>query len=201
MADNTNLNLNSAHPDKFFLSLGEIPSAQLLDPAGLTLLQKITEGNQNQSYFNLSLRSLELPGLSIGETKVETMFTAVAEANMVPEYDVLTTTVVMDNNWLIYKMFLLWLMLIKNPEGFNQYGMSDTFDKTSTNAILTIKDNFKASVLSFEFYDLRPLSIPSIPLDYTTEGDEITLDITWSYTYFMPKTPSGENFDLTLYDL
>ena len=98
-------------------------------------------------------------------------------------------------------MFLLWIFLIRNPEGFNQFGMKDTFDKTSTTAILTIKDNFGASVLGFEFYELRPISVPSIPLDYTTEGDEITLDITWSYTYFMPKTPTGENINLTLYDL
>ena len=201
MADNTNLNLNTAHPDKFFLSLGNIPSAQLLDPEGLSTLQRIQEQTKNQSYFNLAVRSLELPGVSVGEAKIETMFTAVAETTMVTEYDVLTTTIVLDNNWLLYKMLLLWVFLIKNPENFNQYGSQETFEKTATTGILTINDNFHNSVMSFEFFDMRPLSIPSVGLDYTSEGEEITLDITWTYTYFMPRTPTGDAIDLTLYDL
>lgn len=200
MADNTNLNLNTAHPDKFFFTLGEIPSSQLLDPEGLNQLQRIIERSQNQNYFNLALRSIDLPGLSIGETKIETMFTSIAESTMVSEFDTLTTTIVLDNNWLLYKLLILWILLIKNPEGFNQFAMGETFDRTATTGILTIQDNFHKPVLSFEYYDLRPLSIPSLSMDYTTGGDEMTIDVTWSYSYFMPKTATGGDFDLTLYD-
>jgi len=198
MADNTNINLNPARQDKFFFALGDIPSTALLTASDLTSSQAIQMRIDDKNYYNLGLKGLQLPGLSIGELKIDTPFSPVSEVDMKYTYDTFSTTIKLDKDFLIYKMMILWMILIKQPDKFNQFGMLDTFDATATDGILTILNNFNEPVISFEFYELRPISIPSIPLTYESDGEEISIDITWAYTYFMPRTYSGEAYSTDL---
>lgn len=195
---NINLNVNPARADRFFLTFGDIPSLPLLTPQDLTQFQAEQLQIDEKSFFHLAVRSVELPGLSLGDAKIDTMFNSIAETNLKFTYDNLVTELRVDNNFLVYKMLVLWMMLINSPDGFNQFANRKTFDRTAITAILTVKDNFQNSIISFEFYDLRPISISSIPLSFTNEGDEIMLTVNWQYTYFMPKTATGQPYDLTL---
>lgn len=197
-ADNSNLNLNPARGDKFFLSFGNIPSLVLLSPEELTSFQADLLQTEEKNYFHLSVRSAELPSMSLGENRVDTMFGSVAETSLKYEFQNFTTEIRMDNNFLIYKMLVLWMFLMNDPEGFNQFASQKTFDKTTSTAILTIKDNFLNSVISFEFYDLRPIGLSSVPLSFINEGEEIVLSVTWQYTYFMPRKATGEAYSLVL---
>jgi hypothetical protein len=198
MSDNLDLNLNAARADKFFLVFGEIPSLQLLSPDELDLAQSIITEKNDKDYFHMALRTVDLPGVSLGETKIETMLTPLAETDMKFTFDNLVTEVKLDSNYIIYKMILLWIFLTKRPEDFTQYGMKETFKRVTVDATLAVKNNFDDTVLNFEFYELRPLSIPTIPLSYNSEGEDLTMQITWSYSYFMPKTSNGRTFDLDI---
>lgn len=196
MSENTNLNLNAARPDAFFLRLGSIPSLQLLAPEDVSTDEAIRGIIADQEYFNLSLKGVEIPSIALGELKLGTTFSPLAETDMAYEFGPLTTQIRLDSNFLLYKMLILWIQMTKDPEKFNQYGMQKTFDITTTTGILTMVDNFKTPIISFEFYELRPLSLPSIPLTYTTLGEEIVMDVTWSYSYFMPKKSTGATYSL-----
>lgn len=196
MAENSNLNLNAARPDAFFFRLGTIPSAELLAPSELTEVEKTRIIIADQEYFNLGLRTAEIPSISLGEVKIGTMFSPLADTDMKYEFGTFNTQLKLDNNYLIYKMLLLWIQMIKPPDNFNQYWMKKTFDITTTTGILTINNNFKEPVMSIEFYELRPLALPAIPLSYTTQGEEILIDVTWSYSYFMPKKSSGQEYSI-----
>jgi hypothetical protein len=122
------------------------------------------------------------------------MFTPLAETDMNFTYDPLVVDMRMDSGMILYKMLVLWMFMIKHPETASQHGMKETFDKTHTQAILTKTSNFNEPAISFEFYELRPLSIPTIDLDYANEGAEIIVPITFSYSYFLPKTSGGEDY-------
>lgn len=196
--DNINLNLNPARQDKFSLVFGNIPSAPLLSPADLTDFQGTQHVIDEKNYFHLSLRGAIIPSVSLGDLRVGTMFTPIAETDMNFTFEPLTTTILVDNNFIIHKLLLLWVYLIKRPDEFNQYPMKRTHNETAVTAILTRKDNFDASVLTYEFYELRPLGVPSIPLSYANEGDEVTIDVTWQYTYYMPRTVTGAEISLDL---
>jgi len=198
MSDNTNLNLNAARQDAYFFRLGEIPSLQLLTPEEITDADAIRVIIADQEYFNLSLKTAEIPSITLGEIKIDTMFSPIAETDMKYEFGTFTTQLKMDSKYMIYKMLLLWIQMIKPPDNFNQYWMKKTFDITSTTGILTIVDNFKTPILCLEFYEIRPLSLPPIPLSYTTNGEEMVMDVTWSYSYFMPKKTTGEAFSLLI---
>ena len=103
-----------------------------------------------------------------------------------------------DNNFLVYKILVLWMFLVNRPDTFNQFGSSETFEKTSVTAILTMNDNFNNPVISFEYYDLRPVSIGGFPLSYDSDGKELTLPVKWQYTYFLPRKQNGEAYPLDI---
>jgi hypothetical protein len=198
MSDNLDLNLNAARADKFWLIFGNIPSIQLLSPDEMTLAESIINQNNDKDYFHMGLKSATLPGVSLGELKIDTMLTPLAETDMKFTFDTFTTEIKMDSNYIIYKIILLWIFLTKQPEDFNQYAMKETFERVAVSANLAITNNFGDTILNFEFYELRPLSIPTIPLSYNTDGEDMTMEITWSYSYFMPKTSTGRRFDLNI---
>jgi hypothetical protein len=204
MSTNLEININRAHPDKFSLVLTEIPSSPLLSASD-------TESNIMKSFitdhnaFMLSLLSVDLPGLSIGEAKIPTMISPVAHVDMVYNWEPLTTEMRIDKNYITYKLLMLWMHLIKNPEAFNQFDAKETFRKTTTTGSIIVRDNLKDSldddyspIMSFDFFDLRPISISSLPLNYSNSGDEISLTVNWLYSYFMPRKHNGEAFSVTL---
>lgn len=194
--DNPNLNLNAARPDKFFLRLGNIPSASLLTPSESTDLDKMKFKQDDKDFFHLALKTAQLPGIALGETKIETMFAPLADTDMKFTFDSFTTTLRMDSNYLLYKMLILWILLIKHPETGSQDGMGNTFENTAVTGSLNLLNNFNEVVLSIELYELRPLAIPTIDLDYANEGAELVLPIQWSYSYFLPKTGNGQDYSL-----
>jgi hypothetical protein len=194
--DNQNLNLNPARPDRFFLRLGDIPSIPLLTPKEAGVIDKLKLNQDDKDFFHIALRTAQLPGVGLGEVKIPTMLAPLSDSDMVFSFDTFSTNMKMDSNYILYKMFILWIFMIKHPEYGSQGSMKQIFEKTTTTGILTLRDNFNAEVLSIELYELRPLVIPTIDLDYSNEGDEIMLPITWSYSYFMPKTGAGQSFSV-----
>jgi hypothetical protein len=198
------LNLNRAHPDKFSLVLPNIPSSELLSD------EETQEGRYkdlitDQNYFMLSLQGVELPGLSMGDLKVPTMLSPIAHVDMVYNYDPITTEIRVDKDFLVYKLMILWMHLIKNPEEFNQFKADETFRRTTTTGTIMLRENLRDDlgkefepVMSFDFYDFRPISVGAIPLSYSNPGDEITLTVNWTYSYFMPRKHNGDPYSVKL---
>lgn len=204
MATNQQLNLNRARLDKYSLILSSIPSAVLLSGSEIEeeMLKDIID---EENSFRLSLQSVELPGVSLGESKLPTMFSPIALVDMVYNFDDLTTGIRIDSNYVVYKLMLLWLHLIKNPEGFNQFDNKKTFDVTTVTGTIIVRGNIKEDmssdyvpVMAFDFFDLRPISVPSISFDYSNEGDESPLAVTWTYSYFMPRKSNGDAISIQL---
>jgi hypothetical protein len=195
---NANLNLNPARADKYHFALGDIPSIPLLAPGDMSGVDELRYTVNEKSFFHLGIKSIDLPGLSLGEVIVGTAHADIKDTNMRYAYENITSVVKVDNNYLMYKMLILWMYLMNRPDEYNQFASDETFDRTATTAILTINDNFNNPVISFEFYDLRPLTISSLPLTYETKGDELYLTVTWQYTYFMPRQATGQPYELDL---
>ena len=93
---------------------------------------------------------------------------------------------------------LLWIYLLKNPESYNQFDSRNTVDRLYTSANLIVFNNMRESILEFEFFDLRPVTVSPLPFRYGDEGQEVPLTVTWAYTYYMPRDIGGEEISLTL---
>jgi hypothetical protein len=198
MPDNVNINLNPARQDRFSFALGEIPSLKLLTPEELTEFQKYQSANDDKNFFYLGIKSVELPAISLGDTKIDNRFIAIAETDMKYTFENFTTEIRLDNNYFIYKMLVLWMFLMNRPDEYNENSSRKTFEDTAVEGILTMKDNFNQPVISFQFIDLRPVALPSLPMTFAEGGNEIILNVTWQYTYFMPRKANGEAYNLDL---
>jgi hypothetical protein len=198
--ENQNLNLNRAKQDKFTLILSDIPSSVLLNPTGLTGSNLIYNNQSDRNAFALSLQSVEMPGVSLNESKVQGTHAAVSQTDMELTYDPFVTEVKIDENYVIYKLLVLWLYLIKNPEGYNQYDMSKTYERTYVQGTLIMNNNFNTPVMEVDFYDLRPLQVPPMSLSYTG-SEEMKISVTWAYSYFMPRDVNSTPISLTLEDI
>jgi hypothetical protein len=196
--ENTQININRARTDRFQLLLSDIPSSQLLFPDGADEMSNRMMQYNDKEYFALSLQSVEVPGLTLDGAKINTMFVPVAEKDMTLTYDSFTTEVRMDKRYRIYHLMVLWMMMIKNPEGFNQFAMKDTHDRTAVQATVIVKDPMTdGNLFQIDLFDVIPQSIPTLTLNYTTE-DEVTFPITWHYSYWMPRTASGQPISLLI---
>jgi len=206
MGDNSQLNLNRARSDKFSFILSDIPSSRLLlgdSISTMTSMEINRELIYDHNIFYLSLQSVNLPGISLGDATVQTMFSPQVHTDMRYTFDSLTTEVRLDNNYIIYQLMVLWLMLIKNPEGFNQFNNLETFKKTTVRGTLIVRENIKEGddynpVMTFDFIDLRPISIPQIPLNFSDTGNEISMSIGWQYSYFLPRDVYGQPLNILL---
>jgi hypothetical protein len=193
---NQNLNLNPARADKFSLRFSDFPSLDLLSPEETSELDKITFRQDDRDFFHLGLKTAQLPGFSLGEVKINNTFTPLSDTDMNFEFDSFTTTMRLDSNYILYKMLFLWLFQIKHPSKGSQFSMKEIHEKSVVNVLLMVKNSFNETVLELEIYDLRPLSIPNIDLDYTNSGEEILLEVEWSYSYFLPKKKGGDDYNI-----
>jgi len=191
--DNTSLNLNSSRSDKFSLVLSDIPSIQYVNEENPDEVERNLERNEGYDNFMLSLGSLDLPGITHGEEKVGSVFTAISESTMVSEFDSFTTEIKIDSAYYVYKLLFVWMLLIKNPYGYNQFPVARTEQEFFVDGSVLIRDNMENKpMLQFDFVDLRPISLPSLSLDYKTD-EELTLSVTWGYTAFYLRNNRGED--------
>jgi hypothetical protein len=199
---NTGLNLNRARQDKFQLLLSNIPSSAILPQEEINdVMQSAKLSLNDMEFFRLSLQGVSLPEWSIGEQRIATQFgVPISHTTNVHEFSPLTTTLRMDENYTLYKMLWLWIMLMNDPEKANQLTSKQQSHTTQVTSYLYVKDNYNKSVLGFQFFDLRPMTLPSIDLNYTSEGTEIDFSVTWMYSYFMPVKPNAQPYDILLTD-
>ena len=202
MADDPNigLNVNRAKSDKFQLLLSDIPSSQLLFPKGGSESLFYRQELEDKNYFSLSLEGCDFPGITINEARIPPTFVSIAETDMTLTYDQFTTQLRMDADYKIYKLLVLWMYMIKNPEGYNQFNMAKTYEITNVDATLVLLNNMTGlGSMTIDLYGMRPLIIPTISLSYTNP-EEIVFPVTWSYTYWMPRDANGDRLNFVLKD-
>lgn len=197
----TGLNLNRARSDKYYMLLSRVPSSQLLIPDEQDILKQDMHTQNDMEFIRLALQSVELPGFGTGEIKLPTQLgPATSHTTNMHDFDSLTTTFRMDENYTLYKIFWLWIMLMNDPENVNQFNASKQADVTQVDGYVFVKNNFGKDVLAFRFFDLRPMTLPGLSLNFADEGTEIDFPVTWMYSYFIPVYPNLQSYDIFLKD-
>jgi hypothetical protein len=199
---NEGLNLNRARLDKFELLLADIPSSPILPQKEFNdTIQQAKIAVNDMEFFRLSLQGVTLPEWTIGEQRLGTQFGApISHTTNQHDFSSLNTMMRMDENFILYKMLWLWMMLMNDPEKANQLNSKDQSFTTQVEAYLYVKDNFNKTVLAYRFFDLRPMTLPSIDLSYASEGQEIDFSVSWMYSYYIPVKSTSENYDIFLSD-
>ena len=139
--ENTSLNLNSARNDKFTFVLSEIPSISIVNTNSEDEMERNLEHKEGYDNFMLSIGSVEIPGLSLGDQKIGTMFSGISVTDMTLEFDPLVTEIKIDANYYAYKLIHTWMTMIKNPFGFNDMKTQDAETKLYVDGSIMVNDN------------------------------------------------------------
>lgn len=189
--ENTSLNLNSIKNDRFSFVLSSIPSIDVVNSINENELERNIESKESYDNFLLGIMSVDLPSMDIPSTKVGTSFSPISVPTMEVEFGQLSTNIKMDSSFFIYKLLHTWMIMIKNPEGYNNKGIYDTSVDLFVDASLVINDTMENKpILSFDMTDLRPSSLPPLNFDYRSD-EQIEMTVTWDFTTFELKNNRG----------
>ena len=100
-------------------------------------------------------------------------------------FDTWTTTVLNDTDFKIYRATERWLNGINNMT--DNEGLTNPSDY-QVDAFVDHLDRNGATLKSWTFRGLFPTALPGIALNYGTNNDVETFDVTWRYQYFETDT-------------
>ena len=100
-------------------------------------------------------------------------------------FDVWTTSVLNDTDFKIYRAVERWLNGINNMT--DNEGLTNPSDY-QVDAFVDHLDRNGSTLKSWTFRGLFPTALPGIALNYGTNNDVETFDVTWRYQYFETDT-------------
>jgi hypothetical protein len=143
------------------------------------------ELNNDVRNFTLYLQSVNIPALNLEYSTNPTQFVDIKHVEGKLQFEDLSMTIMNDENWFIYRMLLYWFYAGFNPEERMKFKEYEYYQKFYVTGTLIILDNHYNKVMEFEFTDLHPVNLNSIPLT-DKDSTNIMLDTTWIHTGFVP---------------
>jgi hypothetical protein len=173
--------LLSKYNNKCFKQLGPNPE----DYARFNNLDAIKEANNDVRNLALFMRSVEIPGVSVGTDNIALASTAdVQTVNGKMVFDTLTTEIQVDENFFIPRFFHYWLVASANPEELMKFTQVDYTKGFYTDGHLLLLDNNREKTIEIRFEGLHPKSISPIKL-INSDPDKVFMTVTWIYTSFV----------------
>lgn len=129
------------------------------------------------------IQNATVPGLSGSPLTIATPFKNVYFTPDKLEYEELTVTSKVDEQFQVFLEIYNWLEGISFPDNFNQYDTLNNSDEgLFSDATLTILNSSKNPNIELTFKNMFPVALSSIPLDITqSDVNPPTVDITFRY--------------------
>jgi hypothetical protein len=173
--------LNETTGDKFRLLFSSMPSAPYMPDYADNERVK----NENVRLWALACRKAMVPGLSVPEIKTQTPYLAVTDFEPKLEFNNLTVEYMIDETFYTYHMMLFWMLMKKHPEYF-QSGIDQSYKEgLFVTASLIILDNHNAKAAEFTFYDLHPIRLDDVELNFQ-DSENLYTGVEFAYSYFLP---------------
>jgi hypothetical protein len=132
----------------------------------------------------LSLKDVNMPGVSITKVSLGTQFATLSRASKINFTD-LTTTLQVSENLLNYQMILFWLYALHNPEEYNKISGRQMINKFFVDMHLIITNNHRQKVAEYKFLDAFPINLSPLNLTYGS-ADKLNIDVTWAHSGMYP---------------
>lgn len=161
-------NTNLLQPTKFLLTFSRIPAAQ---------------------YF---LQSVNLPGITAGQTMINTPIHDYYVAPVKMEFSNLNINFLLDESLQSWKDIYYWFRSVASPESIEERNrlrrlQTGKDDKSSyySDGILTLLSNLNNPIMRIEFFNLFPISLSDVQFDTRQSADDVmTADATFVFEYF-----------------
>ena len=133
--------------------------------------------------FTFFVQSVNLPGLTLQSTQVNTPFAAVSIPGDIITFGTLSLSFIVDEDMQSWYEIYNWIFQLGNPKSFDKLG-SLTQDPGKTNAILFIKSNANNPMWKITFNEIYPTDLGGIDFTTTDNQEFVTSTATFNYTYY-----------------
>ena len=138
--------------------------------------------------FTFLVQSVNLPGLSLLSTSINTPFSAVSIPGNQITFSSLTLSFIVDEDMQSWLELYNWIVQLSNPKGYNKVGTltgkPGSVTSTTSDATLFIKSNANNSNLRFDFVDVYPTELGEMNFTTTDNQEFVTSTVTFNYGYY-----------------
>lgn len=198
---NSEVLVNEFHANNFAFVLDNMPVSFLLskfnakcikaigpspeDYARFNNLDAIKEANNDVRNLALFMNTIEIPGVSVGTTRIGLASTAdMQTVNGKMEFTELVTKIQVDENFFIPRFFYYWMIASANPEETMKYTQVQYTKAFYPDGHLILQDNNREKTIEIKFEGLHPKSVSSIQL-VNANPDKVFITVTWIYNSFV----------------
>lgn len=150
---------------------------------------KTTSGTMVPSFFNSEkikfvISSASVPASTVGQVKVNYMGRQLNYPGDRTETGSWNTKLILNNQWNIYAALLRWSVAINHPT--DNTAESNDASALWANATVKLYSSVGEENAAFTLYDVFPLTVPEINLDWQNSSQPLDVTVQWSFNYWLP---------------
>ena len=138
--------------------------------------------------FTYLVQSVNLPGLTLQSSSINTPFSAVSIPGNQITFSSLSLTFLVDEDMQSWLELYNWIVQLGNPKGYNKVGTltgkPGSVTSTTSDATLLIKTNANNSNFKIDFYGVYPTDLGDMQFSAVENQEFITSTATFNYTYY-----------------
>ena len=138
--------------------------------------------------FTYLVQGVNLPGLSLQSSSINTPFSAVSIPGNQITFGTLSLTFLVDEDMQSWLELYNWMTQLGNPVGYNKIGTltgkPGSVNSTTSDATLFIKSNSNNPNLKFDFVDMYPTELGEMNFTTTDNQEFVTSTAVFNYGYY-----------------
>ena len=138
--------------------------------------------------FTFLVQSVNLPGLALQSSSINTPFSAVSIPGNQITFAPLSLSFLVDEDMQSWLEVYNWIVQLGNPKGYNKIGTltgkPGSVTITTSDATLFIKSNANNPNLRFDFFDVYPTDLGEMSFTTTDNQEFVTSTVTFNYGYY-----------------
>jgi hypothetical protein len=137
-------------------------------------------------FMRYFVQDVGLPGVSTSAPEVATPFVPTYRHGGTLRYEVLTLSLLLDEDLRSWEETYDWLVSLTKPTQFPEYAKyKNQNGALYHDAILTINTNANISNMRFQFMDCHPINLSGIQFSHRENSEvQLTATVTFRYDYF-----------------
>ncbi len=137
----------------------------------------------NLPNITYTLNEVQLPGLTMSNPEVQTIFNNVPFGADASTFDPLSISFLVQEDFANYLEIHDWMRAISFPDSFEDRQDLIRFEGTNHFGFLTINDSYNRPIYRFHFHNIIPSSIGALGLQ-ASDSNDIFANATFNYTIF-----------------
>ena len=138
--------------------------------------------------FTFLVQSVNLPGLVLQSSSINTPFSAVSIPGNQITFGSLSLTFMVDEDMQAWYELYDWIVQLGNPKGYNKIGTltgkPGSVTSITSDATLFVKTNSNNPNFQFNFINLYPTELGEMSFTTTDNQEFITSTATFNYGYY-----------------